>query len=492
MSTTVYPLADAAKKRAWVPDAATDNATPKKTRKFSAQKWIDAITELMELGKNVHYPIYNESGGALPVGPVAIVGWYEGLGYLVNGAGFVAGDVEILVDTGTKPIVIGSTFTIAGAYLNNPTNTELMRFTSTVNLTGAGTLEFEPPLPSTIANNAIIRMDEGWKVDVAAGIPANLIITEELDDETAGYGYIFKQYTSELDTSGEAIDDPVYLQADGTIGFTRDGDLPFQQIVAYVVTLDANGVLQGIIPAPFVYNGAPIYDSTDEISIMPTDRQLMDNFGLLALHWANRELIAPNGTTVQANWAGTGLQVPSILGLNAAALTVTGKVGAANTVGNAAKLIGGAGGATNAVGGASEVTGGAGAGTGSGGQVVIQGGAAGGGGSSVKGDVSVAGPLSSPVTAAQAISANGQTITLPTTGFNKLLSSNAAYTGLIMTVGAYDGQIITLIHNTATNTLTFAASGTSKVADGVLAIIQPLTSMRLTWDATSGLWYHGN
>lgn len=62
---------------------------------------------------------------------------------------------------------------------------------------------------------------------------------------------------------------------------------------------------------------------------------------------------------------------------NDSTLSVTGKAGAANTVGGTATLAGGAGGATNAAGGASSVTGGAGVGTGAGGAASAVGGAGG-------------------------------------------------------------------------------------------------------------------
>lgn len=98
---------------------------------------------------------------------------------------------------------------------------------------------------------------------------------------------------------------------------------------------------------------------------------------------------------------------------------------------------------------------------------------------------------SSPITGVQSIADNG-TITLPTTGTNALVatSSGANKTGIILTVGVVDGQVITLINNSA-NSLTFAAAGTSNVADGTGAVLSALTAMRLTWDATSARWYHG-
>ncbi len=159
--------------------------------------------------------------------------------------------------------------------------------------------------------------------------------------------------------------------------------------------------------------------------------------------------------------------------------------------GGVAKILAGAAVSTDGTGGAAQVTGGAGAGTGSGGAVVLTPGAAGGGGSSTVGNVSVVGPFSSTVGTVQVI-ANGNTITLPTTGFNKLITSSAgSVTGIILTVGRFDGEMLTLIKTDA-GSATFATSGTSHVADGASAVLATLTRMTLVWDAGSSLWYHGN
>ena len=113
-------------------------------------------------------------------------------------------------------------------------------------------------------------------------------------------------------------------------------------------------------------------------------------------------------------------------------------------------------------------------------------------GSGVYGSVNVAGPLRSPTGGAviQAVADNG-TITLPTAGFNKkvITSTAANKTGVILTAGIADGQMICIINTSAANTITFAASGTSRVADGVSAVIPALRAMIFTWDATSTLWY---
>lgn len=85
--------------------------------------------------------------------------------------------------------------------------------------------------------------------------------------------------------------------------------------------------------------------------------------------------------------------------------------------------------------------------------------------------------------------ATGNTIALPTT-FNKRLTATAgAATGVIMTAGTVDGQTIQLFNVHATNLITFAAAGTSNVADGVSTTIPALTGIKLVWDTTSSRWY---
>jgi len=105
------------------------------------------------------------------------------------------------------------------------------------------------------------------------------------------------------------------------------------------------------------------------------------------------------------------------------------------------------------------------------------------------GRLSLEGPVSSPVTTVQDLTTAG-TITLPSGGFNKRLSaSGGSVTGMILTVGAFPGQMICLFNIEATNTITFAAAGTSNVADGTSAVIAALRALVLVWDATSSRWY---
>ncbi len=184
----------------------------------------------------------------------------------------------------------------------------------------------------------------------------------------------------------------------------------------------------------------------------------------------------------------------------------TGTGAAAGAVGGAASVVSGAGGATassaadaGGAGGALAITAGAGgaasAGTGNGGaggSITLTPGAGGtsaGGTAGARGKISLAGPVSSPVAVSQAIDTAG-TITLPTGGINQLVATSSAAnkTGVILTAGRHDGEEIRLI-NTSANSLTFAAAGTSNVADGTGSVLAALTAMKMTWEAGAARWF---
>ena len=61
-------------------------------------------------------------------------------------------------------------------------------------------------------------------------------------------------------------------------------------------------------------------------------------------------------------------------------------------------------------------------------------------------------------------------------------------TGIIVAVGTVAGQVLTVINESAF-TVTFAASGTSHVADGTSDVIAALTARKFAWDANTSLWY---
>lgn len=104
------------------------------------------------------------------------------------------------------------------------------------------------------------------------------------------------------------------------------------------------------------------------------------------------------------------------------------------------------------------------------------------------GAVRLGGIVDSPMTAAQVLGA-ADTITLPTTGVNKALSSVAARTGLILTVGTIAGQLIVLENVNASDSLTFDVTpATSKVA-AATCLLPAGTAKLFTWNATTSLWY---
>lgn len=70
------------------------------------------------------------------------------------------------------------------------------------------------------------------------------------------------------------------------------------------------------------------------------------------------------------------------------------------------------------------------------------------------------------------------------------LAPVAAVTGVIMQSGQKDGQQAFLLNeSTAANSITFAASGTSRVAGGVGVVLAGVTKMILVWDSATNLWY---
>jgi hypothetical protein len=192
--------------------------------------------------------------------------------------------------------------------------------------------------------------------------------------------------------------------------------------------------------------------------------------------------------TIAAGAGGAKAGTGAAAGGAGGAVTLTGGVG--GDTANTSTSAGGAGGGVNltaAAGGAA--TAGTGNG-GAGGSVTLTPGAGGattGGTAGTRGAIVLAGPVRSPVTAAQTVAGSG-TITLPTTGRNKLLTTGGAVTGVILTAGRTDGEEVVLL-NTSANSITFAAAGTSNVSNGTSAVIAANAAMKLIWDATGSRWY---
>ena len=98
--------------------------------------------------------------------------------------------------------------------------------------------------------------------------------------------------------------------------------------------------------------------------------------------------------------------------------------------------------------------------------------------------------LGSSSSAAQALTANGQTISL---GGNQIVrvAPTGAYTGVILGKGSQINYQVTVINESASaDTITMAASGTSNIADGTSCVIAGLTQKTFYWDIGTSLWYH--
>ena len=91
--------------------------------------------------------------------------------------------------------------------------------------------------------------------------------------------------------------------------------------------------------------------------------------------------------------------------------------------------------------------------------------------------------------APQVIAANGN-IALGNPPFGAVTVAPAgAVAGITMDKGFVDQQEV-LVHNTSAFTVTFAAVGTSNVADGVADVIPALTVRHYIWLMSQFAWYH--
>jgi hypothetical protein len=89
---------------------------------------------------------------------------------------------------------------------------------------------------------------------------------------------------------------------------------------------------------------------------------------------------------------------------------------------------------------------------------------------------------------ASAVATNG-TITTAGVGVARVAPS-AAVTGIILQAGTLNGQQCWVVNEAAVaNSLAFAASGTSLVADGVNDLLPGLSARLYVWDSAQSLWY---
>lgn len=89
--------------------------------------------------------------------------------------------------------------------------------------------------------------------------------------------------------------------------------------------------------------------------------------------------------------------------------------------------------------------------------------------------------------AAQALAASG-TIATASLAVSRV-TPGASCTGVILAAGTSDGQVVIVENHHASNTATFAAAGTSNVANGASEVVAALTSSMYVWNATAALWY---
>lgn len=84
----------------------------------------------------------------------------------------------------------------------------------------------------------------------------------------------------------------------------------------------------------------------------------------------------------------------------------------------------------------------------------------------------------------------GNTITVAANTSSVRVTAGAAVTGIILGAGTLGGQLLSVIHEgAAANTITFAASGTSNVADGTSDVITGPSARLYVWDSVTALWY---
>lgn len=94
----------------------------------------------------------------------------------------------------------------------------------------------------------------------------------------------------------------------------------------------------------------------------------------------------------------------------------------------------------------------------------------------------------SQTTSVQSVTANGSTLAT-TAVMNRVNLPSASVTGTILTGGVVNGQVVTIINQSGSNTVTFAASGTSNVADGTSDVIASSSAALYCWDSSTSLWY---
>jgi len=235
-----------------------------------------ALLRIKSLLTAVQYPIYNISGSSLAAGPVRVVGWFSGRGYLLNGAAS-AGAMSMAIDTGSNAIANGSIFTIDGV---------AQVFTST-GFSG-GTLSFTPALPSAVADDTALTINAGLSVALAlpAANQADLILTSAIANDAPGVAVLQGDFVSTLNTTGGTIGNPVYLSSTGAMSMTDPGNGYILQVVGYIETIGANATIKGYIQQPERVPGALIVPTFAAAMNTPTSTPASSSAAGVAGTWA--------------------------------------------------------------------------------------------------------------------------------------------------------------------------------------------------------------
>lgn len=101
------------------------------------------------------------------------------------------------------------------------------------------------------------------------------------------------------------------------------------------------------------------------------------------------------------------------------------------------------------------------------------------------------GGVNNVATATTAVAATNQVI--PTVGIaisRCTVAANAS--AAVLAAGIRDGQQVIVENQDASHTITFAASGTSNVADGTSDVVAALSASMFEWNAAKALWYKVN
>ena len=85
--------------------------------------------------------------------------------------------------------------------------------------------------------------------------------------------------------------------------------------------------------------------------------------------------------------------------------------------------------------------------------------------------------------------ATGTSGTIATSGVSVArIAPTGNVTGVILAAGTQDGQVM-VVRNESSYTVTFAAAGTSHVADGATSPIPANCARYFSWAAATSLWY---